>query len=257
MNFLKIYWDKVLLLIASSFIIYIAIFSQVDIKTDERIQKSFKQAIGVFASAKALNAVISLVQGTEIGPPGVNITIGEVLDPINDLVEQFSWVMLAALSSLGIQKILMNIVTCNGFDMILIIAVLGANVLYFYKDKFRGKLLFKFAVILVFLRFCLPFMSYANDYIYINYIAQEYNIEKSENIVKDTQSNIASFDESKSSLFSTKYYTQKMDQFEKVLDNASGHIVELIIVFLFQTMLFPLLFLFLLYKFIIQLFNFY
>lgn len=69
-----------------------------------------ERAIGAFAIAKGLNAVISLIQGTEFSatPAGVGLTfsIGEVLDPINDMVERFSWIMLAATVSLGLQELL-------------------------------------------------------------------------------------------------------------------------------------------------------
>ena len=38
---------------------------------------------------------------------GVTLSIGELLDPFNDMVERFSWVMLLTSVSLGIQKILL------------------------------------------------------------------------------------------------------------------------------------------------------
>src|SRR5660397_82253 len=112
MSLVKNHWSKILVFIMSLFIVYWATFATINENANIRLDSSFKQALAVFATAKGLNAVISLVQGTEVGPPGVTISIGEILDPINDLVERFSWIMLASLTSLGIQKIMMNIVTC-------------------------------------------------------------------------------------------------------------------------------------------------
>ncbi|WP_024954836.1 hypothetical protein [Sulfurospirillum arcachonense] len=256
MEIIKKSWDKILVLFLSILVVYLSVFSNIDEKTDSRIDISFKQAVSVFASAKALNAAISLVQGTEVGPPGVTITIGEVLDPINDLVEQFSWVMLASLTSLGIQKILMNIVTCNGFDIVLICILFMANVVYFYKDKLKGRLFFKFTFVLIFLRFSIPFMSYANEYVYVNFVEQEYSVKVSQNIVHNAKEKIDKFDDSKASYFSSSYYKKKLLDFERLIESTGQHIVDLIIIFLFQTILFPLLFLFVLYKFVIYLFNF-
>jgi hypothetical protein len=52
----------------------------------------------VYAIARGLNAVISAAQGTELSiePMGVGLTLtpGEILDPLNDLIEQFSSVLL-------------------------------------------------------------------------------------------------------------------------------------------------------------------
>ena len=80
----------------------------IDDNAKKLVDESFKQAVIVFGSAKALNGVISLAQGTEINLPFVVVAIGQILDPINDLVEQFSLIMLASLVSLGIQKILLR-----------------------------------------------------------------------------------------------------------------------------------------------------
>ena len=65
----------------------------------------------VLAVARTLNGVISVAQGTEValepGGVGVNLTVGQILDPVNDLIERFSAVMLVASSSLGLQNILL------------------------------------------------------------------------------------------------------------------------------------------------------
>ncbi len=59
--------------------------------------------------------MISVAQGTEIAVQpigvGVTITIGEILDPLNDLVERFSWLALVASASLGTQMLLTEIAT--------------------------------------------------------------------------------------------------------------------------------------------------
>lgn len=260
MQVAKKYWSKILLLLISVFVIYFSMFAKIDDNANARLDTSFKQALGVFATAKALNAVVSLVQGTEVGPPGVTITIGEVLDPINDLVERFSWIMLASLTSLGIQKILMNVlVYYNGFDILLFTSLVISNFVYFFKLKKytrQKNFFFKFTILLIFIRFSIPFMSLANEYVYVNFVKQDYSIELSQKVVNSAKDGISQFNDKKASYFSTKYYKNKIAQFQKLATNAGDHIVDLIIIFVFQTILFPLLFLFALYKFVVQLFNF-
>lgn len=260
MNIVTKNWSKILLFSLSLFVIYFSSFANINNNANSRLDSSFKQALGVFATTKALNAVISLVQGTEVGPPGVTISIGEVLDPINDLVERFSWIMLASLTSLGIQKILLNIVTCNGFDIFLAATLFVLNILYFFKLKRYSKeksIFLKFTIVLIFLRFSIPFMTMANEYVYFHFVKQNYNIEVSRNMVNNTKEEISKFDYKKSSFFSTDYYKNKMNEFEKLSNEVGNHIVDLIIIFVFQSIFFPLVFLFVLYKLIVQLFNVY
>ena len=77
----------------------------------EQTEAGFKRALLVFAVSRGLNGVISVAQGTEVAVEpvgiGLNFKPGEILDPINDLVERFSWVMLASSASFGIQRVLL------------------------------------------------------------------------------------------------------------------------------------------------------
>ena len=102
MQLINTQWNKILIGFLSTIIIALALSYTLDVKGKELVDKSFTESVVVFGSAKALNAVISLAQGTELDLPFVTVSIGEVLDPINDLIEQFSFVMLASMVSFGI-----------------------------------------------------------------------------------------------------------------------------------------------------------
>ena len=83
-----------------------------DNSSQHYVDKAFNRAIISFGIAKTLNGVISVAQGTEVAiqPAGVgiNLTPGQILDPVNDLIERFSWIMLASTTSLGIQKVFLK-----------------------------------------------------------------------------------------------------------------------------------------------------
>ena len=274
MQFLKIYWNKILIVLLSIVIVLIAFSYSLDMKGKELVENSFSQSVIVFGSAKGLNAVISLAQGTEVDLPFLTVAVGEVLDPVNDLVEQFSLVMLASMVSLGIQKIMMNFVTTDSYNYILFIFIVVVNVwlfIRFNKDEQSRILFFKITVILVFLRFAVPFLGIANEYAYESFVKQEYNIKVlNENIIsvkenvnqvmqntlekKDDNTivgKISTFTEK----FDSKYYDTKIEEYKKAVDNSSEYIIGLIIAFIFQTILLPLLFLFLLYHFVRAIFN--
>jgi hypothetical protein len=87
---------------------------------DQQAQSASKatlaRALTTYALARGLNGVISVAQGTEVAiqPVGVGLTLtpGQILDPLNDLVERFSWLALLASASLGTQ-ILMTELLAN------------------------------------------------------------------------------------------------------------------------------------------------
>lgn len=258
MSHMKLYWSNYLLFLFSLLVIYLVSFAKLDSEANARIDSSFKQSLGVFATAKALNGIISVAQGTEVGF-FVTVSVGEILDPVNDLVERFSWVMLASLTSLGIQKILMNVAVFKGFEILLIFSLVVLNMLFLLKTKKYQKgsqFFFKFTILLIVLKFSIPIMAMANEYVYVNFIKQNYNIEVSQKIVDITGDRIDQLSKKETSIFSAKYYKEKRAQFEKFVSTATKHIVDLIIVFIFQTMLFPILFLWLLYRLIVYLFSF-
>ena len=65
----------------------------------QHIEETAERALQAFAVARGINAVISVIQDVEIGFTfGLAATLspGEILDPVNDLVERFSLVMLIA-----------------------------------------------------------------------------------------------------------------------------------------------------------------
>ena len=86
-----------------------AVSGQVDSLSKNYIENALKNALVTIVIARSLNGVISVAQGTEValepGGIGVSFSVGEILDPINDMVERFSSVMLFAASSLGLQAL--------------------------------------------------------------------------------------------------------------------------------------------------------
>lgn len=255
---IELTWKKtglILLFLCSIFLL----FTSIDLSSRELIDNSFDQALVVFGSAKALNAVISLAQGTQIGV-GITVSVGEVLDPINDLVEQFSWIMLASLTSLGLQKIVMNFITSSFFNILFVLSILTSIVvtLFYHKniDKFK-KMTLAFAVVIIFLRFAVPFMSILNITVYENFVKPEYNVEQLQNSIKTVEKDIETVRSESSSSILDKFLdsNKTIQKYKNLAKNASDSIVSLVIAFVFQTILFPIIFLLMLYTLLKRLFT--
>lgn len=271
MEFVKENWNKFFIVALSVVAVILAFTFAIDIKGKALIDESFTQAVLVFGSAKALNAVISLAQGTELDLPFLTVAIGEVLDPINDLVEQFALVMLASLTSLGIQKILLSFATSTMYNVILAVCLLGLNIwlfVRFSKDERIRTLFFKITVIILFLRFAVPLIGYVNHIAYENFVKPQYNIEQlNQNIVavKDEVNKVttqtieqkqeSSFFNKMAQTFDSSFYSQKVNEYKDAVNNSSDYVIDLIIVFIFQTIFLPILFLIVLYQFVKSIFN--
>ncbi len=118
------------------------------------IDNSIKNTAIVYASARGINAIVSVFQSSELSVQffgGAAIKVGEILDPINDSIERFSQIVSMALGSLVLQKILANIVAQKLFNWMITIFAIGLIIsLYFSRHKYinftgKGFLLLTFA----------------------------------------------------------------------------------------------------------------
>ena len=86
-------------------------------------EAALSRVVVAFGLARTLNGAISVAQGTEIAlqPAGVGVTLtaGEVLDPLNDLVERFSLLALTATISLQGQILLTELLSTHWVNLLL------------------------------------------------------------------------------------------------------------------------------------------
>lgn len=90
---------------------YFSAFRTLDSQANVALEKSMQRSLIAFATARGLNGLISVAQGTELAfhPTGLGASFapGEILDPVNDLIESLSWVLFASASALAFQKLLL------------------------------------------------------------------------------------------------------------------------------------------------------
>lgn len=136
----------------------------------DELADMLKITLSIYALARGLNAIISMAQGTSLSvePMGVGVTLtpGQVLDPLNDLVEQFGLLLLLASASLGVQQIIVELGDIAVFRYGLAIACLLLALWRFFKpDLFLGGLsrwMLSVVVVLTLLRFAVPVMALAS-----------------------------------------------------------------------------------------------
>ncbi len=123
------------------------------------------QSTVAFGVAKLLNGLVSVLQSTQLQVgigAGMAISIGETLDPVNDLVEQYSSVMKFSIGSLVIQKLLIQITSDLFFKVLLTLSGLGLILAVYYRLLIYIGILSKTFVFLAFLRFGIVLVVFLN-----------------------------------------------------------------------------------------------
>jgi len=100
-----------------------------DRKGEAWMEASFTRTLAALAATRGLDSAISLAQSSEVSfslGPGGSLGIGQALDPINDLVEQYGSLLLTSTTALGVQRLGMQIAATLGFWLFLpALAALG------------------------------------------------------------------------------------------------------------------------------------
>jgi len=230
--------------------------------------KLFQRAFVTFALARTINGVISVVQGTEIAlqPAGVGVTLtpGEILDPVNDLIERFSWIMMAATVSLGSQSVLLDVSVWWPIQALVAILAAWLIIRIWYPGQggvVTRQLLKRVLLMLLFIRFAVPLMLIANDLIYQQFLESRYqqsaeiidvagqelkqiSVEAEQQVTEAEDSGVFdSIAKAWNKTLNTMDMSGKLDRMQQRAGEVVEHLVQLSVIFILQTGLLPVAFL--------------
>lgn len=251
------YIRQILLTLGLVALVTLSWLAPLDAPATEQVDAGLKRALVSFATARALNGVISVLQGTEVDvqPGGLGATFapGQIVAPINELVKHFADLMLMASVAFGIQKLLISISAYWAISLVLTAAAFAWATFLFLK-KPAPVWISKLLVILLMLRFAVPVATLGTDFLSQKFMSDEYELSQSE-IAKttghaDTANPQASpatnggwFNNLTAALPKLPNFTATKEAVEK----STEHMVKLMAIFLLQTLLMPLLLLWALY----------
>lgn len=246
------------------FLIAVLLFSW-GLTPDARAQRDtdagFQRAVATFATARALHAALSVVQGTQIAvePGGVGAVFapGQALKPLTELLEQFSTLMLAACVAFGVQLLLLKIGAHWLVSLLLGVAV-ALWALARGRDTKGGaaasRRLVPLVVALLLVRFAVPVMALGSEAIYRVFLAQQYTEAEARIAVPPTPQAPVPADGSGNLLDLLKRWVDQgkvtleqargsIDRMQALATQAIDHLLRLLAVFVLQTLVLPLLFL--------------
>ena len=254
----KILWTALILLAVAG-----ALTGHIDRVSEQQAEDALTNALVTFAVARTLNGVISAAQGTEValepGGVGVVLSVGEILDPINDLIERFSGVMLVAASSLGLQALLLNITGYWGVSAFLVVSAAAFLVTIWWPGAAASKYaspVLRIMLVALFIRFALPVLIATTTLISDTFLVPEQQAATA--VLESTTRDIEEINEEAQAVSTEEQ--SLMDRIGEIIDDslesmqigdrlgelkesasqASEHIVSLIALFILQTILLPL-----------------
>lgn len=253
---------RIAIVVTLAVVLPLAWLGSLDTLARDYVDSALKRALVTFATARAANAVISVLQETTvaISPLGLGVTTGpgQILDPLNDLVEQFGSLMLAACVSLGIQRVLISV---GGYAVVS--AVLSAALLLWAVFAWRAhpvpRWVVRLAVLLLFVRFAVPIAALASEAAFRAIMSGEYTEAQSQvDVTSASLKAIGPGTEAKPEGLIERwkqwYGEQKKDvatdfgELKARAENAVRYIITLMALFVVQTVLLPIGFLWLAYR---------
>lgn len=159
--------------------------SILDDNTDTFFSNAITKAGGAYATCRILNASVSVVKESHVSvsPAGVGISLalGQILDPIDDMTERASDILVTSITSLGVQKLVYEITVSLAPSMLAVFLFMASVLIWFENEKIVSmrKLLMKIILVLIISRFALPISAIANNYLQDNFFDDK--ISKAEN----------------------------------------------------------------------------
>lgn len=236
-------------------------YEPIQAAANEQVDAGLRRALISFASARTLNGVISVVQGTEVSVQplgvGLTLTLGQVLDPINDLVEQFSSLMLVAAVAFGVQKALLAIGANWAVSALVTAFVLVWAVLHALKRSppwLAGAVL-----VLLMIRFAIPVATLGGDWVFQHWLARDYHAQQA--AIEGTSRDVgqlapkAAPDGEGSGWWSriregaaAALPSINLEAIGKSVENLPERLIRLAVIFVMQTMVLPIILIWALYR---------
>ncbi|MEN8210414.1 MAG: hypothetical protein ABFR31_01740, partial [Thermodesulfobacteriota bacterium] len=138
---------------------------------DTYFDESITKAGVAYATCRLINASISVIKESNLNlePAGVGVTLalGQTLDPIDDMTERMSDVIVTAITSLGVQKIAYEISVSLAPPILAIFLLILSLLIWFENERLAltQKTMVRFFLLILIARFALPISAIANNYI--------------------------------------------------------------------------------------------
>ena len=122
-------------------LIAVSFHGELDRFAQGEVADTTDQSMGIYVVSRAINGLVSVLQTSQIKVPLLaSAEVGQMLDPVNDAVERLSSILVWAVGSLFVQRILLEIVASSVFKWILCSIGIAMTVLLLLMEWGRFRL---------------------------------------------------------------------------------------------------------------------
>jgi hypothetical protein len=245
----------------------LSVEGSLDGRAQAATDRVFRQALITYAAARSLDAAVSLAEGTELAlePGGIGVTIsaGEILEPLDDLVEQFSSLLLVSATSLGLQSLLLRASAWGILTALLLAFLVARVVIAFVPERVPAGVrtaVARGATLLLLARFAVPLYAVTTTFVFERFLqpGQEEAVQALEATTTDVNE-LEQLDEEEidpglvgrvsrwfSGAMERLDVSERVEALRERVGEVVNQVVHLLVVFVLQTLVLPLVFLWLL-----------
>lgn len=240
-------FSKYLLFSGLALVLLLAWIKPFEANATQQVDDGLKRALVTYATARAMHAGVSALQGTQVNasPAGIGATFspGQLLAPVAELLKQFSDLMLLVAVTFGLQKLLISLGTAQLITVMLTLSVLAWGLLR-WRQVDPPTWLTKVLILMVLVRFALPLTALGSEQIYQSFVHSSY--QQSQAAIEAEFNNSPVSDHTNNSYWDRlkQIPHEKYTALKGKVEQATEHIVTLMAIFILQTIVTPLLLLF-------------
>ncbi len=235
----KVNASGLLLIFLGAFLLtsYYLRFDPLEGRAEAYLEKSIKTTLASYVIVRGINASVSIIKESELSlsPAGVGLSLalGEVLDPLDDMVERVSILLLLSFLSLGLQELLLELFS-GGLLLISGVLALASGALFFTNIPGRAVLV-RLLLLLLTLRFLFPAVILVNDLIYEGFFRPRTEAVSSnlKDIKEELQNLIRSVDK-------VEDFRKSLGGLKTRLSLIFDNLLQLALYFTLQTLILPL-----------------
>ncbi|MBT4162152.1 MAG: hypothetical protein HOC70_03285 [Gammaproteobacteria bacterium] len=229
-----------------------------DLAAETYLSAAMTDNLIIYATARTLNGLISVIQSIQLSisvGAGMGVNLGEILDPLNDLIERFSSFVLYALAGLGLQKLVLIATSSLVMKVVTTMALLTGFIVWVLFGTARHWAV-RLSVLVILVRFF--FVIEVGTISVLDKLYFDHQKEQAHTALEIARDQLSDLRTSymnavtEGGFFSGSWNVASSligdDNQQGVTDLAAGAIVELIVIMLVRGMLLPLLFVWLLIR---------
>ena len=249
-------WAQVLLFTGLVALLLFSWTGLLDGAASRHVDDGLKRALATFATARLLNAGLSLAQGTQVAVSpfglGMTLSVGQLLRPVNEVVAQFAQLMLAASVAFGAMKLLILIGAHWSVSLALTLCVLAYAAFHWRGGRRYGWIARLLATVVLF-RFAIPLVTAGSGLAFDTFLNRDYQSSQAAITASTSEVDALAPSLPKSSVnpsmidrirdwasSSSDVVTRGYDRYRNVTTSLPEHIITMIVVFLLQTLVLPM-----------------